>query len=263
MSYVNDAVVWLNDPLNWKGPNGVGRLTLGHLRITALSVLLGGVVALPLGIGFGHVRRGGALTVALANVSRAVPVLAVLTILVSTSVGFGDRATILALALFAAPVMLANAYVGMRGVDADLVEAARGMGLSETQVLRRVELPLALPLIAAGVRTAAVQVVATATLAALVGGGGLGKIINEGFSTLNYGETMAGGFLVSALALVVEFGLAGLQRLLTPRSLRPVGRRTRPVGTADLVRTARADSAPAGVATQPAQPAEAGARAER
>ncbi|RKS75268.1 osmoprotectant transport system permease protein [Motilibacter peucedani] len=227
MSYVHDAVVWLNDPLNWKGQHGVVQLLVDHLRITGLSVGLASLVALPLGIGFGHLGRGGAFTVAAANVSRAVPVLAVLTILVSTPVGFGDRATVIALALFAAPVVLANAYVGMRGVDPDLVEAATAMGLSGGQVLRRVELPLALPLVAAGIRTAVVQVIATATLAALVGGGGLGTIINEGFSTQDYGETLAGGLLVSLLAVVAELGLAGLQRSLTPASLRPPRRRRR------------------------------------
>lgn len=224
MSYLSDAVTWINDPANWKGVNGVGQLLVDHVRITALSVLVAAVVALPLGIGLGHTGRGGTFTVAFANVTRAIPVIAVLTILVTTSVGFGDRATVVALALFAAPVILANAYIGMRGVDADLVESARGMGLSGGQVLRRVELPLALPLVAAGVRTAVVQVIATATIAALVGGGGLGKIINEGFSTQNYGETIAGGVLVTLLALVAEFGLAGVQRAITPRHLRPTRR---------------------------------------
>lgn len=220
MNYVQDAVRWLNDPLNWRGPNGISSLLVEHLQITFFAVLLAALVALPVGIGLGHVRRGGAFTVALANVSRAVPVLAVLTILVSTSVGFGNRPTIFALALFAAPVILANAYVGMRAVDPDLVEAARGMGLSGAQVLRRVELPLAVPLIAAGIRTAVVQVIATATLAALVGGGGLGTIINLGFSTQDYGQTLAGGLLVSLLALLAEAVLALAQRYLTPPHLR-------------------------------------------
>jgi len=220
MHVLHSAIVWLNDPLNWRGAHGVLHLLVEHLEITVIAVLLASLVALPLGIGLGHLRRGGALTVAAANASRAVPVLAVLTMLATTSVGFGNRATEVALAVFAAPVVLANAYVGVRGVDPDLVEASRGMGLSEWGVLRRVELPLALPLVAAGIRTATVQVVATATLAALVGGGGLGVIINEGFSTLNYGETLAGGFLTAALAVVVEVVLAVVQRQVTPRGLR-------------------------------------------
>lgn len=220
MNVFHQAIVWLNDPVNWRGPHGVLSLLIEHLEITAVSVLLASAVALPLGIGLGHLRRGGAITVAAANASRAVPVLAVLTILATTSVGFGNRATEVALALFAAPLVLANAYVGVRGVDPDLVEASRGTGLSEWGVLRSVELPLALPLIAAGIRTATVQVVATAALAALVGGGGLGVIINEGFSTLNYGETLAGGILTAGLAVLVEIVLAVVQRQVTPRGLR-------------------------------------------
>ena len=120
--------------------------------------------------------RGGGLLVALANASRAVPTFAVLVLLVATPVGFGDRATVVALVLFAVPPLLTNAYVGVRDVDPEVREAARGMGMTRGQLLRRVELPLALPLVAAGVRTAAVQVVATATLAAYVGGGGLGRL---------------------------------------------------------------------------------------
>ena len=220
MSVFHDAVVWLNDPANWRGPHGVARLLVEHLEITAVAVLLASAVALPIGVGLGHLRRGGAVTVAAANATRAVPVLAVLTILATTPVGFGDRATEVALALFAAPVVLANAYVGVRGVDPDLVEASRGMGLSGWEVLRRVELPLALPLVAAGIRTATVQVVATASLAALVGGGGLGYIINEGFNTLDYGETLAGGLLTAALAVLVEVVLGVVQRGVTPRALR-------------------------------------------
>ncbi|RZS79437.1 osmoprotectant transport system permease protein [Motilibacter rhizosphaerae] len=219
MSYLHDAYVWVNDPDNWRGDHGVPSLLLEHLRITAVSVVAAGVVALPIGVLLGHVRRGGPATVALTNLTRAVPVLAVLTILATTPVGFGDRASEFALALFAAPLLLANAYVGMRGVDPELVEASRGMGMSEGQLLLRVELPIALPLLAAGIRTAVVQVIATATIAALVGGGGLGVLINEGLSTQRYGETVAGGFLVALLAVVAELALAGVQRWVTPKGL--------------------------------------------
>ena len=147
-------------------------LTDEHLYITVFAVAIAALVALPLALGLGHRGRGGGFTVVLANVSRAVPTLALLTFFSVTPIGFGNRATIIALAVFAIPPMLTNTYVGIREVDRDVVEAARGMGMSESQVLFRVELPLAVPLITAGFRTAAVQVVATATLAALVGGGG-------------------------------------------------------------------------------------------
>jgi osmoprotectant transport system permease protein len=153
---------------------------------------------------------------------------------VAASRSFGNRATILALAIFAVPPLLTNTYVGVRTVERDVVEAARGMGLSGAQLLRRVELPLAVPLIAAGFRTAAVQVVATATLAALVGGGGLGKIINDGFGQQDRAQIIAGGLLVAVLAVAVEGLLAIVQRGLTPGAARRSVRR-RAVSAADAV----------------------------
>ena len=197
--------VWLNDPLNWQGPTGGPAPDLRaplHLRSSRWSSLL--LVAMPLALGLGHTGRGGGFTVVLTNVSRAIPTLALLTIFAATAIGFGNRATIIALAVFAIPPLLTNTYVGIREVDPDVVEAARGMGLSGAAVLLRVELPLAVPLIAAGVRTAAVQVVATAALAALVGGGGLGVIINAGFGQQDRAQILAGGLLVAGLALVAR-----------------------------------------------------------
>lgn len=216
MSSFGDALVWLNDPLNWQGPQGVPHLTWEHLYISGLSLLIAGVVAMPLALALGHSRRGGGLTVVTTNVSRAVPTLALLTVFSATAIGFGNRATIIALAVFSVPPLLTNTYVGIREVDPDVVEAARGMGLGERSVLFRVELPLAVPLIAAGVRTAAVQVVATAGLAALVGGGGLGVIINTGFGQQDQGQIIAGGILVAALALLTELLLAAVQHQVTP-----------------------------------------------
>jgi osmoprotectant transport system permease protein len=237
VNVVSDAVTWLNDPLNWQGRQGVPYLTYEHLVISALAVLFAAVVALPLAAWLGHTRRGGGFTVVLTNLSRAVPTLALLTIFATTAIGYGNRATVVALAVFAVPPLLANTYVGIREVDADVVESARGMGLSGLQVLRQVELPLALPLIAAGFRTAAVQVVATATLAALVGGGGLGTIINLGFGVSDYGQVLAGGVLVALLAVLVEVVMALLQRAVTPgRARRRVFRRT----TTDATQPARA-----------------------
>jgi osmoprotectant transport system permease protein len=225
VTVLNDAFVWLNDPLNWEGPNGVPYLTYEHLYISGLAVLFAALVSLPTALALGHVGRGGGLTVLVTNVSRAVPTLALLTVFAATAIGFGNRATIVALAVFAVPPLLTNTYVGIREVDRDVVEAARGMGMSETTILLRVELPLAVPLIAAGVRTAAVQVVATATLAALVGGGGLGKIINSGFGQQDPGQYVAGGILVALLALLTEGVLALLQRRVTPGRVRSRSRR--------------------------------------
>lgn len=221
VNVLEGAFVWLNDPLNWQGPNGVPFLTYEHLYISFIAVGIAALVALPIAMLLGHTGRGGGLTVIVTNVSRAIPTLALLTVFAATAIGFGNRATIIALAVFAAPPLLTNTYVGIRGVDADIVEAARGMGLAERSILLRVELPLAVPLIAAGVRTAAVQVVATATLAALVGGGGLGKIINSGFGQQDRPQILAGGLLVAVLALLTEGALALVQRAVTPGRDRP------------------------------------------
>lgn len=227
MSVVGDAVTWLNDPLNWQGPSGVLHYTGEHLAISGLAVALATAVAVPVGVWMGHARRGGGLVVVVSNVSRAVPTLALLTIFAVGSLGFGNRPTVLALAVFAVPPLLANSYVGVSGVDPDARDAALGMGMSRGELLRRVELPLAVPLIAAGFRTAAVQVVATATLAALVAGGGLGNVINFGFSQRRFDQVLAGGVLVAVLCLVVEGVLALVQRGLTPAGLRAAARARR------------------------------------
>jgi osmoprotectant transport system permease protein len=220
MSVFGEAFVYLNDPYNWTKPNGIIDLAVQHVTIAALSVGIALVLALPLAIWLGHTDRGGGLTVAISNVSRAVPTLAVLTIFAVTPLAFTIWAPVIALTLFAIPPILANTYVGMREVDRDVVEAARGMGLSTRQVIGRVELPLALPLVMTGIRTAAVQVVATATLAALLAGGTLGAIIRSGFGTQDYGVVVAGAILVAALALLTELSLSVVSWALTPRGSR-------------------------------------------
>ncbi|MFS0699110.1 ABC transporter permease [Cellulomonas sp. 179-A 4D5 NHS] len=219
MDVVSEALLWLNDPLNWTGPGGVLALAREHLLISVAAVALAAVVALPLGVWLGHRRRGGTVTVVVANTSRALPTFALLTIFASAGL-FGSSATTLAVAIFAVPPILTNAYTGVLEVDADVRDAARGMGMSAWTSLRRVELPLALPLIGAGLRTAAVQVVATVPLAAFVGGTSLGSIIASGLALQRYGEVLAGGVLVAGLCLLVEAVLAGGQRVLTPRPMR-------------------------------------------
>lgn len=223
MKVVSQAWVWLNDPLNWTNSNGILHLTWQHLWISALAVLLGCVIGWPVGIGLGHLGRGGGVAVAVANLTRAVPTLALLSIFPLTVLGFGPASAIVALAVFAVPPLLANAYLGLREVDPSARDAAYGMGLSGWQVLLRVELPLSVPYLASGFRTAAVQVVATATLAALVGGPGLGAIISEGFGlgiSSGGGQVLAGGLLVVALCLIVEGLLVLAERAVTPRPLR-------------------------------------------
>jgi osmoprotectant transport system permease protein len=216
VSAFGDAVVYLNDPFNWTRSGGILDLLAQHLRISVLAVLLAAVLALPVGVLLGRSGRGGGAVVVLSNVSRAVPTLALLTVLAVTPLGFSELGTVLALAAFAVPPMLTNTYVGFREVDRDVREAARAMGMSRGQMLTRVEFPLALPLVATGVRTAAVQVVATATLATLVGGGGLGRIINLGFGQQDHGLILAGAVLVAALALLTELVLVLVSAALTP-----------------------------------------------
>jgi osmoprotectant transport system permease protein len=223
-----DALVYLNDPLNWTRPGGILDLLVEHLAVSAVAVLAGAALAIPLGVLLGTTGRGSGAVVVLSNVSRAVPTLALLTVFAVTPIGFGNEATAIALAVFAFPPMLTNTFVGFREVDRDVREAARAMGMRRGQVIRRVDLPLALPLIMTGVRTAAVQVVATATLAALVGGGGLGRIINLGFGQQDYGQIIAGALLVAVLALLTEALLVLVSWAVAPGPRRfpfPPGRR--------------------------------------
>ncbi|TYP84795.1 ABC transporter permease [Blastococcus xanthinilyticus] len=216
MNLLRDAWVYLNDPYNWTRDRGILELLGEHLRISASAVLVALVVALPVGMLLGHTGRGGGFTVALSNVSRAVPTLALLTVFAVTPIGFGPTATTIALAVFAVPPILTNTYVGFRSVDRDVVEASRAMGMTGRQVVLRAELPLATPLVMTGIRTATVQVVATAALAALVAGGGLGGIITLAFAQQDYGVVLAGAFLVALLAVLSEAALALLARLVTP-----------------------------------------------
>jgi osmoprotectant transport system permease protein len=219
-----EGFAWLNDPLNWTNAGGVLDRLGEHLLISAWAVLLGVVVGWPVGLWLGHRGRGGGIVVTVSNLTLAIPMVALLTILPLTPLGFGKLPIIIALAVFAVPPLLANAYTGVRQIDPETRDAARGMGLSGGQLLRRVELPLSVPYLAAGLRTATVQVVATAALAAFVNGGGLGQIIAAGFgigmAAGGAGQIVGGGLVVATLALVVEGALAVLQRMVTPRGLR-------------------------------------------
>ncbi|MDQ0792357.1 osmoprotectant transport system permease protein [Streptomyces sp. B1I3] len=182
MNTVAEAWSWLTTSAHWPGPDGIGIRLGEHLFLTVACLLISCVVALPVALVLGHLGKGGALAVNISDIGRAVPTFAVLVLLLLSPVGgFGQGPTVIALVLFSVPPLLTNAYVGMREVDPDVVRAARGMGMTGAQMLWQVELPLALPLVLTGARVAAVQLVATATLAALVGGGGLGRIITAGF----------------------------------------------------------------------------------
>ena len=211
MDVFGEVLAWFTDPANWSGTNGVPNRLVEHLRLSGSSMAVAALIALPVGLAIGHTGRGGLLAVGVANLGRAVPSYALLLVFLPIF-GLGDDAAFPALVLLAIPPILANAYTGLRGVDRDLVEAGRGMGMTELQLLLCVELRAAAPVIIAGLRIAAVAVVATATLAALVAGGGLGRYIADGFGLRREDRLLAGAILVALLALIVERSFTFLER---------------------------------------------------
>ncbi|MFJ3660113.1 ABC transporter permease [Streptomyces sp. NPDC090119] len=214
MNVLGSTWDWLADPAHWSGDDGVWHRLLQHLLLTVVCLIVSCLIALPVALVLGHLGKGGALAVNISNVGRAVPTFAVLVLLLLTPVGkWGEGPTVVALVLFAVPPLLTNAYVGMREVDRGVVQAARGMGMTGRQTLVRVEVPLALPMILNGVRIAAVQLVATATIAALAGGGGLGRIITAGFNLASTPQVVAGAILVALFALLVEGVFEVVERL--------------------------------------------------
>ena len=219
---------WFTNPAHWSGSDGIPTRLAEHLEISAESVLIGTVIALPIGIVLGHYGRFGNLAINISNVGRAIPSFALL-VLSFQIFGLGLTPIIISLTALAIPPMVTNSYVALREVDPDIKEAARGMGYRELAQILRVEIPLAVPLLMAGIRTSAVQVVATATLAALIAGGGFGRYIIDGLDQQDYTKLVAGAILVALLALATEVSLAGLERLLVPRGIRllsaPVTRR--------------------------------------
>ncbi|MET7852728.1 ABC transporter permease [Streptomyces avermitilis] len=214
MNTLTGAWDWLTDPANWAGADGIRHRLVQHLVLTVVCLVISCLIALPVALVLGHLGKGGALAVNISNVGRAVPTFAVLVLLLLTPIGkWGEGPTVVALVLFAVPPLLTNAYVGMREVDRSVVRAARGMGMTGRQMLFRVELPLSLPLVMNGVRIAAVQLVATATIAALAGGGGLGRIITAGFNLASTPQVVAGAVLVAVFALIVEGVFEAVERL--------------------------------------------------
>ena len=233
MRVLQDAWRYLTDGQNWTGDGGMLELLAEQLLLTAGALAIALLLGLPLALWLGHLGRGGFLAINVSNVGRAVPTFALLALLVTADpwgwtgglfpgtatlgpFGRGGAATLAALALFALPPIITNAYTAVREVPADVREAARGMGMSGWQLFRRAEWPLALPLVASGVRLALVQVWATATIAALVAGPGLGRVITDGFFRTQYGKGIAGAIVVAVVALVLELLAAWVQRAVTP-----------------------------------------------
>ena len=232
MHFLRQVVDWLTTGDHWFGGDGLVHLLRQHLQVSAASLAVAIAVAVPIGLAFGHFRRGGVIAINVANAGRALPTYAVLVLAVTVfGIGSprllawtGSAATFVALVLLGIPPILTNVYVGMLEVDRDLVDAARGVGMRGIQVLLRVELPVALPLVMAGIRTSALGVVATATLASWTGYDTLGTPINVGIAVRDNVQVFAGAVVVAALALAVEIGLAGAQRLLVSPGLRADGR---------------------------------------
>src|SRR3989475_10906593 len=187
---------WLADPVNWQGSHGIPIRVLEHIELSGLSVLAALVIAMPIALYLGHIGRAGFVAINVANIGRALPSLALLAfglvIAISLGLVLGFWPTVFMLVPLAIQPILTNSYVAVREVDRDIVDAARGMGLSEGQILRSIEVPLGLPLMLGGIRTAAVSVVATATLGALVAGGALGRFIVDGLALQEYDQLMAG-----------------------------------------------------------------------
>jgi osmoprotectant transport system permease protein len=210
---------YLLDPSTWIGPGKTLDLLLQHLAYTAAAVGIAALIAIPLGILIGHTGRGSLLVIGLTNGARAIPSLGLL-VLVVLLLGTGFGKTVFVLTLLALPAILTATAAGISGADHEAVHAARALGMSEGQVVSQVEWPLALPLVISGLRSASLQVVATATVAAFVGGGGLGRLLISGQRTSNYSQMFAGAFLIALMAIVLDL-LLGLFAWLVARRTHP------------------------------------------
>ena len=218
MNVVNGVIAWLTDPAQWSGPDGIPVRTLQHLWYSLLATAIAAAVALPIGVYIGHTGRGAIFAVNLTNLGRAIPSLGII-ILMFTIFGFGIAPILVTLFALAIPPIVTNSYIGVHSVDPDVRQAAEGMGMRGRQVLWQVELPMAMPLIMAGIRTSAVQVVATATLAAFVGLGGLGRYLIDGLAQRNLAEVVGGAILVAVLSLLTELVLGRVQTLVVSKGL--------------------------------------------
>ena len=223
MSGLLEGLQWLVDPANWSGVDGIPARVWEHVQLSVIALVIASLIAVPIGLWIGHTRRGQFWTVQFANVGRSIPSLAILSIMFLIAVkefpslAFGFLPTIVALILLGIPVILINTYVGIQQLDPDTVEAARGMGMNGQQVLWKLEVPMAMPLIMTGLRLAAVQIVATAGLAALIAGGGLGRYVVDGFALRDNDKIVAGAILVAVLSLLTDLAFSLLARAMSPK----------------------------------------------
>jgi osmoprotectant transport system permease protein len=218
MNVVSDVLAWLTDPAQWNGPDGIPVRTLQHIWYSLLATAVAAAIALPVGVFIGHTGRGALFAVNLSNLGRAIPTFGII-ILVFLVAGYGFVPVLVSLTALAIPPIVTNSYTGIRSVDPDVRESAEGMGMRGRQVLWRVELPVAMPLIMAGIRTSTVQVVATATLAAVVGLGGLGRYLIDGLSQRDLAQVVGGAILVALLSLLTELALGRVQTLVVSDGL--------------------------------------------
>jgi len=216
---INQAWNWLTTSAHWSGADGIPHRLLEHLGYSVLALAIAALIALPLGALIGHTGRGGFVVVSFANLARAVPTLGLL-LLVVTITSIGLTPVIIPLIALAMPPILVNTFEGIRGVDADIKDAAKGMGMRGPGVLMKAEIPIAMPLILLGLRTAAIQVVATATIAAYAGIGGLGRYIVDGLSRKDYPSVVGGSVLVVLLAVAVQLLFIGIRRTFVSQGLR-------------------------------------------
>ncbi len=227
MTFLGEVVAWLADPVHWAGTDGIPTRVGEHVELSALALAAAAVIALPIGIALGHSGRGGFVAINVANIGRALPSLAILAfalpVAFALNLGLGFWPTFIALVPLGIPPILTNAFVALRNVDRDVIEAGRGMGLAESQLLRQLELPLALPVVIAGVRNAAVAIVATATLGAVVASGGLGRYIVDGLALRETDRLFVGALLVALLAIATELALGIFERLAVSPGVRLPG----------------------------------------
>ncbi len=225
MTLWEQVVAFVSEPSTWSGPTSIWVRLYEHIWVSMAATLVAIVIVMPLALWLGHRRKGSGLASAVVNVGRAVPSfgILVLTVLVLVELGVSVLSpwpVLIALVALAAPPVFTNTVTAVQSVSAHTIEAARGMGLTEPDVLRGVEMPLASPVMMEGIRIAFVQVIATATLGALTAWGGLGRFIVDGFATQDQGEVIVGAVLVALLAVIAELGLTWAQKRLTPRGLR-------------------------------------------
>jgi osmoprotectant transport system permease protein len=225
MDLLGATLGWFADPLHWQGANGIPARLGEHVAISAVSLLIAFVIAFPVGAWIGHTGRWTGLAINAANLWRALPSLAVIAMVLPVTAALDPQAgfklypTVVAMVVLALPPILVNTYTGLAGVERELLEAGRGQGMSEGQLFRRLELPLAVGVIVTGVRSGAVQVVATATLGAIFGFGGLGRYLVDGIAQRDAGQVFGGVILVAGVVIVTEALFALLQRAVTPRAL--------------------------------------------